>query len=217
MTRVLALRHEASVHAGRLRAYVDLEEIDAASGDTAPEPAGALVILGGSASANDDHQAIRRGYALIDEGLRRGIPLLGLCLGAQMIARALGAEVYANPVEEIGWHPVWWTPEAASDPLLAGLAQPEWVFHWHRETFGLPHGAVRLATSEACALQAFCYGDDVYAFQFHLEATPGMIAAWMEEDGRGGAIDPAAHSAGMDRIAATVFGRWAKLVGCSRP
>src|SRR2546425_3300413 len=95
--------------------------------------AGALIFMGGPMSANDDLPFIRQELDLIGEALSLGKPMLGVCLGAQLIANALGARVYPNPVKEIGWHPVYWTGAAARDPLFAGLANPETVFHWHGE------------------------------------------------------------------------------------
>ncbi len=205
---ISVVQHEVEVGTGRLGAILAAAGVAIREG--APD---GLVVLGGSMSANDEG-VLRRGYELIEDALRRGVPVLGLCLGAQMVARTLGARVRRNPEREIGWRPVWWL---GGDPLFEGLAQPEWMFHWHEETFDIPAGATRLARSEACENQAFRHGANVYGIQFHLEATPETIAAWVKEDGGAAAVDPWAHRQEMDRAAHTVFGRWATLVGCSRP
>jgi GMP synthase-like glutamine amidotransferase len=146
--------------------------------------------------------------------------MLGVCLGAQLIAKALGARVYPNAVKEIGWYPVHWTAAAAGDALLAGMPDPATVFHWHGETFDLPDNAVWLGYSDACRNQAFRCGGNIYGLQFHLEVTPAMIAGWIEEDANAGdvreisrPIDPEAGAADLARMAADVFGRWAALAG----
>ena len=147
---------------------------------------------------------------------------MGICLGAQLLARALGAPVYRNPVKEIGWAPVYWTEAARQDPLFAGLDSPETVLHWHGETFDLPPGAEWLAWSEACRNQAFRSGSHAYGIQFHLEVTPEMISTWCLEDANSGdlkemeaPIDPHAHAASLARLAATVFDRWARLLAAA--
>lgn len=141
----------------------------------------AVVILGGAQSANDDWPPLRWEYLLIEEALRRNVPLLGICLGAQMIARALGAAVRRAPQPEIGWFPVHFLDAARTDPLFATL-RTETFFHWHAETFDLPRDAQHLARSEACEHQAYRYGDRVWGVQFHPEVTPAMITRWIQED-----------------------------------
>ncbi|MDE3167155.1 MAG: type 1 glutamine amidotransferase, partial [Acidobacteriota bacterium] len=128
-------------------------------GGAAPDPAGyqGLVFLGGPMSANDDLAYLRTEEEFIRGAAERGTPVLGICLGAQLIARALGGAVRRNPEKEIGWFDIGFGPEAAGDALFSGLGK-ETVFHWHGETFDLPAGAVRLASSERCANQAFRVG-----------------------------------------------------------
>ena len=181
--------------------------------------AAGLVVMGGPMSANDDLPFIRRELAILEEALRSETPILGVCLGAQILARAAGARVYRNPVKEIGWARVGWTDAARQDPLFRGFDAPEMVFHWHGETFDLPRGAEWLAWSDACRNQAFRIGANAYGLQCHFEVTPETIANWCCEDANAGdvreltaPIDPAAHSARLAELAAIIFGRWAALV-----
>jgi GMP synthase-like glutamine amidotransferase len=127
--------------------------------------------MGGPMSVNDEAAfpwlvAEKR---FVRDVIEAGIPVLGICLGAQVIANALGARVLPNPEKEIGWFPIQAT--AADGPAFT-FPESTTVFHWHGETFELPPGAVRLAKSEACANQAFQIGDKVIGLQFHLETTP---------------------------------------------
>ena len=170
-------------------------------------------------SANDDYPYIQREIQYIRDARERGQMVLGVCLGAQLIAKALGARVHANPVKEIGWAPVTFMPAAANDPLFAGLPEAETIFHWHSETFALPPGAELLASSDACRHQAFRVGNCIYGLQFHLEVTPFMIAEWCREDEACGdarevtqPIDPYAHAIRSGELARLVFGRWGALV-----
>jgi GMP synthase (glutamine-hydrolysing) len=213
--RVLVFRHVPSEHLGRIAeslesAGVAFEYVDLAAGPPVESAAG-LVFMGGPMSANDDLPFIRQELELIRQAVAAGQPVLGICLGAQLIAKALGARVYRNPVKEIGWFPVDWTEAARRDPLLAGLSGPETVFHWHGETFDLPRGAQWLAQSERCRNQAFRAGAGVYGFQFHLEATPEMIAGWVTQD-LTAPLDPCANAARLAELSNLVFGRWARVV-----
>jgi GMP synthase (glutamine-hydrolysing) len=181
--------------------------------------AAALVLMGGPMSANDDQPWVRDELRLIERSIASQKPVLGVCLGAQLIAKALGARVYRNAVKEIGWGSVSWTEHAAGDALFHGLRSPQTVFQWHSETFDLPAGAIWLAASQACRHQAFRYADSAYGLQFHLEVTPAMISDWCRQDANCGdvrevtePIDAAAHQESQAELAATVFGRWAALV-----
>ena len=178
---LLVLRHEPFEHLGYfvkvLRdrdisfVYSDLGDIlDLGAND-------GIIVMGGPQSANDQEMAAELRF--IQQALDTKTPLLGICLGAQLIAKALGAKVYGNPEPEIGWAPVYLTDEAAGgDPVFEGLPSPSTVFHWHSETFLLPPGAVSLAYSDKCRQQAFRFHDTVYGVQFHPEITPEMIVDW---------------------------------------
>ncbi len=138
-----------------------------------------LVVLGGPMSVNDDalHPWLGEEKRYLQQAIARGIPTLGICLGAQLLAAVLGARVFANAQREIGWFPVEATPAAATSPLFALFPPVLPVFHWHGETFDLPSGATHLARSAACEHQAFSYGDLVLGLQFHLETTPAAVAS----------------------------------------
>lgn len=139
----------------------------------------ALVLTGGPMSVHDEkeHPWLREEKRLVREAIGGGKHVLGICLGAQLIADALGAKVRRNPEPEAGWFPVGLTPEALAHPLFAGFNETFLALHWHAETFDLPKGAVRLAGSEACENQAFLYAEKVLALQFHLELTRESLVA----------------------------------------
>jgi GMP synthase-like glutamine amidotransferase len=116
----------------------------------------------------------------IKEAIQRGKFVLGICLGAQLIAKALGARVIKSPAREIGWYDVSLTRIGAVDPLFSHLPKTFSVFQWHEDTFEMPHGATLIATSSLIPYQAFRYGENAYGLQFHLEVTREMITEWME-------------------------------------
>jgi len=183
----------------------------------------AFAFMGGTMSANDPLPYLDDEARLIRDLAEAGKPVVGVCLGAQLIAKAQGARVYASPQKEIGWYTVDWTGEARHDRLFCSLSQPEVLFQWHSEMFDLPPGAVWLASSEVCRNQAFRIGDSMYGLQFHMEATPEMIVAWLREDADCGdarqvtePIDPYAHSARQLELAENVFGDWARLIGAEQ-
>ncbi len=137
----------------------------------------------------------------IDRAIKANKHVLGVCLGAQMVAHVLGAKVYAGQKKEIGWYEVALTPDGMSDPLMSALALPDrnaaQVFQWHGDTFDLPKGAVRLASSDLYPNQAFRYADRVYALQFHIEVTPAIVRDWLaHEQG----VDVASIAAESEKI-----------------
>ncbi len=142
----------------------------------------ALIILGGPMSALDEERYpfLKWEKAIIRAAVKERLPILGIGLGAQLIAAATGAEVYSGNVQEIGWYPISMTPEGQMDSIFGYLPENPTVFQWHSDAFDLPKGAQRLASSLHYDNQAFRIGKNVYGLQFHLEATPKMIEQWME-------------------------------------
>jgi len=130
-----------------------------------------LVIMGGPMGANDDSRIkwMKGEKLFIELAIQKEKKVLGVCLGAQLIASVLGAKVYANPQKEIGWFPIELNPPNVRRHAISVLPQRITVFHWHGDTFDLPKGALHLARSRACENQAFAMGNQVAGLQFHLE------------------------------------------------
>jgi GMP synthase-like glutamine amidotransferase len=139
-----------------------------------------LIVLGGPMSVNDEqqHPWLAEEKRFIGEMVATGKPVLGICLGAQLIASAMGARVYQNPLKEIGWFPVHGISSGDEASFRFPASTP--VFHWHGETFDLPAGATRLAESDVCRNQAFQIGSSVIGLQFHLETTRQSAEAMVE-------------------------------------
>jgi GMP synthase-like glutamine amidotransferase len=177
--RVHCLQHVPFEGPGHLAAWLaaagyplTVTRLDLGAPLPAPEAVDLLLVLGGPMSVNDEAELpwLAAEKALLRACVQAGKAVLGICLGAQLIASALGARVYRNPVKEIGWYPVRGvaTPDGATFRLPPEMV----VFHWHGETFDLPAGALRLAASDGCVNQAFQLGRTVIGLQFHLETTP---------------------------------------------
>lgn len=132
-----------------------------------------LIIMGGPMSVNDEraYPWLPPEKRFVAQAIAAGKVVLGICLGAQIIASAMGARVSANPEREIGWFPIEPAPGASRTSFSAFFQEPLEVFHWHGETAELPPGAVQLARSAACEHQAFSLGERVLGLQFHLEST----------------------------------------------
>jgi GMP synthase (glutamine-hydrolysing) len=141
-----------------------------------------IVILGGPMNVYEEehYPFLREEDLFIKEAIQRGKSILGICLGAQLIAKALGAKVLKAPVKEIGWYDVSLTRIGSIDPLFSKLPKTFSVFQWHEDTFEIPKSAMLIATSSPVPRQAFRYGEKVYGLQFHLEVTEEMICEWME-------------------------------------
>ncbi|WP_323815789.1 type 1 glutamine amidotransferase [Cellvibrio sp. NN19] len=153
-------------------------------GDAAPalDSFDALIVMGGPMGIYDEaiYPWLADEKALIKSAIDAGKILLGICLGAQLIADVLGGKVTRNTYKEIGWLPLQITPVAATHPLAQVFTRYPEVFHWHGDTFALPPGALHLASSHGCANQAYVFQERVYGFQFHLETTPASAQALIE-------------------------------------
>lgn len=162
------------------REGVALDVRSAAAGQAFPVTAAghqALAVLGGAMSANDDLPFLRDAERLIVDAMQRGLPVLGHCLGGQLMAHALGARVAASPAPEIGWHRIDVFDLPAARQWFGSVRAPH-VFHWHYEAFELPQGATPLATSASCPNQAFAVGRHL-AMQFHVEIDERKIDDWL--------------------------------------
>jgi GMP synthase-like glutamine amidotransferase len=186
---VLVIEHMDMAGPGALGAVLEtagarLDLRDAGAGDAMPADADGhqgLVVLGGMMNANDDagYPHLAACVELIRAFHARGKPVLGICLGGQLIARAFDAAVWRGGARERGFVPIAHTQAAARDALLAGLAPPHWLMQWHDDSFEVPAGAARLMTNEACRNQAFRIGEATYAFQCHFEVTRPLVETWL--------------------------------------
>jgi GMP synthase (glutamine-hydrolysing) len=234
---VLILQHARCEGPGRVgqalhAAGIPYQVIHAADGEPVPRtldnagPGGAagLVVMGGPMGVyeHDQHPHLRAELRLIEAALAARAPVLGICLGSQLIAHALGAIVRPGPRKEIGWFPVHWMAEALNDPIVGPVAAaPLTAFHWHGDVFDLPVGAEHLARSALTPYQAFRYGASVYGLLFHLEVTPpliaGMTAAFAGElaaeglDGDALLAAAYASEATLTWVGRQVFGGWAAM------
>jgi GMP synthase (glutamine-hydrolysing) len=220
---VLVLRHEPFEHLGHFASALEENHVEYRYHELGEpilkERHSGLIIMGGPMSANDNLQGLTDELGLIERSLSSDVPMLGICLGSQMIARALGARVYKNTQLEIGWEPVWFTDAAKDDALFGGMQSPEMFFHWHGETFDLPNGAEWLAYSDKCRNQAYRYGSRVYGVQFHPEITAEMISDWCSQPVNcvdvaiAGPIDAAAAGVNDARDKAReIIDAWVRLV-----
>jgi GMP synthase (glutamine-hydrolysing) len=187
MKRVFALRHLAFEDLGSIAALLEARRcgvvyLDAGVDDLSPrlEPDDALIVLGGPIGAYEDdrYPFLAEELRLIERALTQQIPVLGICLGAQLLARALGARVYPGAGREIGIAPVELTPDGQAS-CLKHLAPGYRVFHWHGDTFDLPDAAVRLASTAMTPNQAFASGSNVLGLQFHVEVEARHIERWL--------------------------------------
>jgi GMP synthase (glutamine-hydrolysing) len=188
-----------------------------------------LVVLGGPMNVEDQHVRphLRTELRAIERALALGKPVLGICLGAQLLAHALGAPVHRHERREIGWYPLELTDAGRTDPVLAPLAPASPVFQWHGCTYGLPAGAVQLARTASCEQQAFRYGANAYGLQFHLEMDRPLIERWLDHPEYAAELADAdlphdaeairaatpLHLQGMQARADDVFNRFLDLVG----
>ena len=153
-----------------------------------PNPEGFthIILLGGPMNVyeEDRYPFLKDEDLFIKEAIQRGKFILGICLGAQLIAKALGAKVFKAPAKEVGWFDVSLTEIGLQDPIFSHLPKTFSVFQWHEDTFEIPRSAKLIATSSSVPHQAFRYADNAYGLQFHLEVTEEMIRLWIKENSK---------------------------------
>jgi GMP synthase-like glutamine amidotransferase len=234
--RILVLQNDPISPAGtveeRLRtAGAALAVIKPLHGDALPSThddyAGA-VVLGGAMSANDDdkYPALAPMRQLLRDFHAADKPLLGICLGSQILSRCFGGQVRPHTLVEFGYTPLTLTEAGRQDQLLAGLPNPQWIMQYHEDTFDVPAAGVQLMAGEACANQAFRVGRATYGFQCHFEATADLVRNWAVVsrpylDRKFGDGVPAtleklyqdipARAPAQQAFAETVTGRWLEL------
>jgi GMP synthase (glutamine-hydrolysing) len=196
------------------RAEVQTRTVRLDCGDTLPPPAdlGGVIVMGGAMGVHDIDafpwlEAERRWIA---DAVRSDLPVLGVCLGAQLLAAALGASVTTGPQPEIGVDDVALTAEGRADPVLGPEGERVSVIQWHGDTFEIPDGAVRLATGERYPNQAFRYGRFAYGLQFHVEVDDAMAEAWAPDLPPGVSLDTEARRA-VEAVGRRVLGRFVEV------
>lgn len=232
MKTALAIRHIAFEDLGLLEPLLQARGYSIQYHDAAADcdtPAAAhdvdlLVVLGGPMDADDfvGHPNLRQEVEALRERHRRDLPTLGICLGAQLMALALDGAVRPMPLKEIGFAPVRMAGHSA-DSALAGLGDEDRVLHWHGDEILLPPGIATLASTAACAAQAFQWSPRGLALQFHLEADPARIGEWTRGhaaelaacgiDGAALVREATALRSVMPAVAARVMGRWLDTLG----
>ncbi|MGH7906772.1 MAG: type 1 glutamine amidotransferase [Candidatus Binataceae bacterium] len=229
MAKIWVLQHHPGEGLGRLAealqsAALAWQIVKSFDGQPVPKDmkgAGGLIVMGGPQAAyeQDRYPYLRDEIALIQSALRENKPILGICLGSQLVAAAMGAKVERAPYREIGWHPVTLTADGREDRLFRGVPATFTACHWHGDVFDAPRYAVSLASSEKTPCQGFRFGDKVYALLFHIEVTGVMIQQWVRSSAEllrrdnlnADKIldDTERHAPAVEPIAETVFGRWA--------
>jgi GMP synthase (glutamine-hydrolysing) len=186
--------------------------------------AAGLIVMGGPMSVYEQvkYPYLTDEMRLIELALAANLPILGICLGSQLLAQVLGSDVRPGTQPEIGWYEVSLSSAATQDRLWANVPREFMGFHWHGDTYSLPHGAVGLAHSTITPCQAFRYGEKVYGVQFHMEVTEAIIRDWTSVfdnstgesawDAEAILVGMTKHLAAQQEIGRSVFSRWAELV-----
>jgi GMP synthase (glutamine-hydrolysing) len=187
MKPVLILQHDVENPCGFVGDLLDeyriAYDVVMVEKEAIPDPAHyqAIIAFGGAQHVYEEesHPYFAQEKVLLRSIVDQDIPYLGICLGGQLLASTLGSDVQRHTITEIGFFTVELTQEGKQDPLFAGLAGYQKVFHWHEDTFDLPEGALLLATSATTTNQAFRYGPRAYGLQYHIEITEEMLASWL--------------------------------------
>ncbi|MGC9259448.1 MAG: type 1 glutamine amidotransferase [Phycisphaerae bacterium] len=229
---VLILQHAACEHAGNIAAALQRANrhsatIELFAGQNIPDEMdsfSALVVMGGPMGVYEEakYPFIRDELRLITQALEHKKPIVGICLGSQLLAAALGAKVYPGPKKEIGWYQVSKLPGAKGDALTAGLPESFMAMHWHGDVFDVPAGAVPLLRSDLTACQAFRFDRNAYGFLCHLELSfpqiDRMVQAFPAELKQAGISDHdilqgwPMYGATLERLGGEVFSRWTALL-----
>ena len=230
--RVLVLQHAQPEHPGLILDSLrdvgaQVETIRTDLGQPAPPSLGnyaGLIIMGGPQSVYEEgkYPYLRAEKQLARQAIDNNIPLLGVCLGSQVIADVLGSGVHPGPAPELGWKPVKRSEQAANNPVLSALPETFTPLHWHGDVYDLPKGATPIGSSDMTATQGFTYNQNVYALLFHLEMTEAQItemATLFPEDIRRANLEPSAlldetptRAEALREAAINVFGRWSNLL-----
>lgn len=231
MPKIIVLQHAEAEQPGRIARAIHREHVQydcIRSWEGQPVPANvdevdALVVMGGPMSVYETgrYPFLADEITLVQSAISAGKPVLGVCLGSQLMAAALGARVYPNVRKEIGWFDIRFSNEAAGDALLRGLPASLKAFHWHGDTFDLPEGAVRLASSDVTPNQAFRFGRNAYALQFHMEvdgeSLEALLRAFPDDlEGQPQSADDirslaATHLAALNEAGDSFFSRWVRV------
>lgn len=187
------------------RAGTSVQVVRTDRGEPVPAEASgiaALVVMGGpmSATSDDGFPTRRAELALLQSALGTEVPVLGVCLGAQLLAAAAGGRVLPGDGPEIGWAPIALTADAAADPLFVGLPERLTVLHWHGDTFELPPGATHLARSSRYEHQAFRVGASAWGLQFHLEVDAAAVSCFVEHFPDDAECSPGGPAAMLDAV-----------------
>jgi GMP synthase (glutamine-hydrolysing) len=232
MAKILVLQHHPAENLGAIAdalegaalAWQYVRVFDGHPIPTDVKGIGGLIVMGGSESVYqlDRYPYLRDELALIESALKAEKPILGVCLGSQLLAAALGSEVRRGAEREIGWYPVRLSEAAKGDRLMRGLPAEFVAAHWHSDVFDLPRQAVALASSERTPVQAFRFGAKAYGLLFHAEMTREILQALVDEFSEGLKrvgidVDVILTEAEkrlppLGRIGETIFSRWASPI-----
>jgi GMP synthase (glutamine-hydrolysing) len=224
MTRAYVLQHircePPGIFSGVLEKHgIEVETIELDEGALLPDwrDADLVLAMGGPMGVNNEaeHPWLPGEKRWIASAVRAGVPFLGVCLGAQLLAASLGAAVHTGAEPEVGVLPVTLTPAGLADPVFAVLGAEFPALQWHGDTFQIPAGGVHLSTSAAYANQAFRFGEAAYAVQFHVEVTEEMLAEWNHVPAYHAAAEAALGPAGFETLAREFQGARKSMARCA--